>query len=133
MYLKAADHINHIVAGCEALALVEYLQRHNKVAGYIHWRFCKSLNLSMTEKYYMPEPEKVTKVEDNVIMWDKTILTDRTILANRSDLIILNGKDQNCLIVDVAIPDDVNVLKNRQRRGFQPLKYKPGSGVSPGS
>ena len=35
----------------------------------------ESLNLSVTEKYYMHEPEKVTKMEDNVIMWDKTVLT----------------------------------------------------------
>ena len=88
--LKAEEHISHIVAGCEVLAPVEYLQRHNKVAGYIHWRICKSLYLPVTEKYYMHVPEKVTKMEDNVIMWDKTILTDRTILANRPDLIILN-------------------------------------------
>ena len=72
--LKAEEHISHIVAGCEVLAPVEYLQRHNKVAGYMHWRICKSLNLPLTEKYYMHE--KVTKMEDNVIMWDKTILTD---------------------------------------------------------
>ena len=119
--LKAEEHISHIVAGCEVLAPVEYLQRHNKVAGYIHWRICKSLNLPVTEKYYMHEPEKVTKVEDNVIMWDKTILTDRTILANRPDLVILNKNEKNCLIVDVAVPDDVNVLKKETEKR---LKYK---------
>ena len=69
----------------------------------------------------MHEPEKVTKMEDNVIMWDKTILTDRTILANRPDLIILNKNEQNCLIVDVVIPDDVNVLKKVTEKR---LKYK---------
>ena len=120
--LKAEEHISHIVAGCEVLAPVEYLQRHKKVAGYIHWRICKSLNLPVTEKYYMHEPEKVTKVEDNVIMWDKTILTDRTILANRPDLVILNKNEKNCLIVDVAVPDDVNVLKKKETE--KRLKYK---------
>ena len=45
--LKAKEHISHIVAGCEVLAPVEYLQRHNKVAGYIHWRICKTLNLKL--------------------------------------------------------------------------------------
>ena len=50
-------------------------------------------------------------MEDNVIMWGKTILTDRTIVANRPDLIILNKNEQNCLIEDVAVPYDINVLK----------------------
>ena len=100
---------------------MEYLQRHNKVEGYMHWRICKSLNLPVTEKNYMLEAEKVTKMEDNVIVWDKTILTDRTILANRPDLIILNKNEQNCLIVDVAVPDDVNVLKKETEKR---LKYK---------
>ena len=92
--LKAEEHISHIVAGCEVLAPVEYLHRHNKVAGYIHWRICKNLNLPVTEKYYMHEPEKVTKMKDNVVMWDKTILSERTILAYRPDLIILNKNEQ---------------------------------------
>ena len=74
----------------------------------------------------MHEPEKVTKMEDNVIMWDKTILTDRTILANRSDLIILNKNEQNCLIVDVAVPDDVNVLKKvtEKRLNYKDLQIE---------
>ena len=91
------------------------------MTGYIHWRICKSLNLPVTEKYYMHEPQKVTKMEDNVIIWDKTILTGRTILANRPDLIILNKNEQNCLIVDVAVPDDVNELKKETEKR---LKYK---------
>ena len=91
------------------------------MAGYIHWRICKSLNLPVTEKYYMHEPEKVTKMEDNVIMWGKTILTDKTILANRPDLIIVNKNEQNCLIVDVAVSDDVNVLKKETEKR---LNYK---------
>ena len=72
----------------------------------------------------MHEPEKVTKMEDNVIMWDKTILTDRTILANRPDLIILNKNEQNCLIEDVAVPDDINVLKKRQKKCINAKIYR---------
>ena len=47
----------------------------------------------MTEKYYMHEPEKVTKMEDKC--W--------------------------CLIVDVAVPDDVYELKKETEKR---LKYK---------
>ena len=37
-----------------------------KVVGYIYCGICKSLNLPVTEKYHMNEPEKVRKVEDYV-------------------------------------------------------------------
>ena len=41
----------------------------------------------------MHEPEKVTKVEDNVIMWDKTILTILKILTILTDNINnINGQ-----------------------------------------
>ena len=60
-------------------------------------------------------------MEDNLIKWDKTILTDRTIPVNRPDLIILKKNEQNCLIVDLAVPDDVNVLKKETEKR---LKYK---------
>ena len=91
------------------------------MAGYIYWPICKSLNLPVTEKYYMHESKKVTKMEDNLIKWDKTILTDRTIPVNRPALIILKKNEQNCLIVDLAVPDDVNVLKKETEKR---LKYK---------
>ena len=56
-----------------------------------------------------------------MMLMQKDVLTDRKILANRPDLIILNKNEQNCLIVDVAIPDDVNVLKKETEKR---LKYK---------
>jgi len=36
MCYKAEEHTMHIVVGCTILALSEYTNRHNKVAGYIH-------------------------------------------------------------------------------------------------
>ena len=32
IFHEAEEHINHLIAGCSALALDEYLERHNKVA-----------------------------------------------------------------------------------------------------
>ena len=74
-------------------------------------------NLQKSEKYYMQlSSKKLQIVENNIIMWDKTVLTDRTILANRPDLTIRNKNEQNCLIVDVAVPDDLNVLKKETEK-----------------
>jgi len=36
LYYKAEEHIKYIVARSTTLALSEYINRHSKVAGYIH-------------------------------------------------------------------------------------------------
>jgi hypothetical protein len=47
---KAEQHITHIVAGYTILALSEYTDIHNKVAGNSHWIVCKYMELQVTEK-----------------------------------------------------------------------------------
>jgi len=53
-----AEHTKHIVAGCTILAPSEYTNRHNRVAGYIHWMICKHMGLQVTDRYYEHIPEK---------------------------------------------------------------------------
>jgi hypothetical protein len=47
--------------------------------------------------------------------------TDREILENRPDIIIKNKKDKTCLLIDVVIPSDKNVI---QKEAEKKLKYK---------
>jgi hypothetical protein len=42
-------------------------------------------------------------------------------LANRPDIIIKNKKGKTCLLIDVAIPSDKNVI---QKEAKKKLKYK---------
>jgi hypothetical protein len=42
-------------------------------------------------------------------------------LANSPDIIIKNQKDKSCLLIDVAIPPDKNVI---QKEAEKKLKYK---------
>jgi hypothetical protein len=49
------------------------------------------------------------------------IQTDREVLANRPDIIIKNIKDKICLLINVAIPSDRNVI---QKESEEKLKYK---------
>jgi hypothetical protein len=49
------------------------------------------------------------------------IQTDREVLANRPDIMVRNKKDKTCLLIDVAIPSDKNVI---QKEAEKKLKYK---------
>ena len=73
-----AEHIEHTVAGCTTLAPSEYTNRHNKMAGYIHWMICKRRGYRYCEHI----PERVINVDGSTIMWDVPVITDRAILAN---------------------------------------------------
>jgi len=56
MFYKAEECIKHIVAGYTTLALSEYTNRHNKVAGYMQWKIYKHTRLHVTDKYYRHIP-----------------------------------------------------------------------------
>jgi hypothetical protein len=58
---------------------------------------------------------------NNNVLWNQGIQTDREVLANRPDIIVKNKKDKTCLLIDVAIPSDKNVI---QKEAEKKLKYK---------
>jgi len=60
----------------------EYTNRHNKVAGYIHWLIRKHMELQCTDNYCEHIPERVVNVYGTTVMWDVPVVTDQTILAN---------------------------------------------------
>jgi len=70
MCCKAEEHIKHIVVGCTTLTPSEYTNRHNMVAGYIHWTIRKSLGLPVNDKYYRHIPARAINVNGTTIMWD---------------------------------------------------------------
>ena len=50
------------------------------------------------------------KKGDVTILWDLPIITDRTIMANKPDVVVLSHRDKKCLLIEVSIPEDRNVL-----------------------
>jgi hypothetical protein len=55
------------------------------------------------------------------VLWNQGVQTDREVLASRPDVIIKNKKDKICILIDVAIPSDTNVI---QKESEKKLKYK---------
>lgn len=107
---EAEETISHILSGCTTIAASEYTNRHNKVASYIHWTICKDLGIEVPDKWYMHVPQPVINTQHCTIMWDYGIQTDRTIRANRPDIVFHNREAKTCLLIDVAIPDDHNIM-----------------------
>jgi hypothetical protein len=49
------------------------------------------------------------------------VQTNSEVLANRPDIIVKNKKEKTCVLIDVAIPSDRNVI---QKKAEEKLKYK---------
>ena len=55
------------------------------------------------------------------ILWNQQGQTDRTIPNNKPDIIIRENEKRTCILIDVAIPGDRNVIKKGAEKI---LKYK---------
>jgi len=55
------------------------------------------------------------------ILWNQQVQTDRTIPNNKSDIIISGNEKRTCMLIDVAITGDRNVIKKEAEKI---LKYE---------
>jgi len=70
---------------------------------------------------YVPN-SVVTNQEGKVtIVWNQQVQTDRSIPNNKPDIIIQDHERRTCMLIDVAIPGDGNVIKKEAEKI---LKYK---------
>jgi hypothetical protein len=55
------------------------------------------------------------------ILWNQKVQTDRTIRNNKPDIIIRENEKRTCILIDVEIPGDRDVIKKEAEKI---LKYK---------
>jgi hypothetical protein len=115
------ETIDHLILGCPTLTKNKCIIRHDKVCTHLHYSICKKLGIETAENLYSHIPKPVTEHEDITVLWTQGIQTDREVLANRPAIIVKNKKDKTCLLIDVAIPSDKNVI---QKKAEKKLKYK---------
>ena len=115
------ETIDHLVSGCPILAKNEYIERHNKVGQYIHWKVSQWYGLPTADSWYKQQTPPVIENGRSKILWDFGIQTDRTILANRPDIIIVDKEKKTCMLLDFSVPSD----RNTSIKNFEKIsKYK---------
>jgi hypothetical protein len=82
-------------------------------------------NNETTENWYSHIPKSPSEHEGATagLLWNDGVQTDRPALANRPDIIVKN-KDRICLLIDVAMPSDMNVLQKEAENKLKYKKYK---------
>ena len=85
---------------------------------------CEKYGLNKTEKWYEHCPEGVVEDENSKLLWDINIQCDNVIEARRPDLIIVEKKTKDAIIIDVAVPGDCRIheKENEKVEKYQDLK-----------
>ena len=110
------ETVDHIVAGCSALAPMDYTDRHNQVASIIYWDVCRHFGLPVESRWYRHHPDGLMETDDITMMWDTTILTAKKIKANRPDICLRNKKTNTCLLINISCPADGNIGKKHAEK-----------------
>ena len=84
------------------------------MARYIHWQLCGKCGLERANNWYEQKPEGVVESENFKILWDFTIQCDRRVEARRPDIVFVDKKEREVVIIDVAIPGDDRVKDKEQ-------------------
>jgi len=95
------------------------------VCAQLHFNICKETGLQLGKKKHWNEhvPKSVETSQGGklTILWNQQVQTDRTIPNNKPDIIIRGNEKRTCMLIDVAISGDRNVIK---KEGEKILKYK---------
>ena len=106
---ERVETVMHILSECLKLAQNEYKKRHDKVATMVHWELCKQHSFPHSKNWYDHRAEDVLENDDVKLLWDFNIRTDRVIEARRPDIVLIDKKNKEAFVVDVAIPGDFRV------------------------
>ena len=81
----------------------------------LHFNICKETGVQLDKKHwYEHVPESVETGQGGItitILWNQQVQTDRTIPNNKQDIIIRDNEKRTCMLIDVAISGNRNVIK----------------------
>ena len=118
-----SETIFHLLSAFPVLAATEYLKRHNSVASLVHRSLCSHFGASICDKPWLCVPESVVQMNEAKTLWDFDIYTDRYIPVNSPDIVIINKNSQLAVLVDVAVPADLNIASKEKERLINIMIY----------
>ena len=76
--------------------------------------------------WYEQKPKGVVESENSKILWDFTVQCDRKIEARRPDIVFIDKKEKEVVIIEVTIPGDDRVKDKELEKleKYQLMKMK---------
>ena len=85
----------------------------------LHFNICKETGIQLDKEHWcerVPESVETGQGGNVTILWNQQVQTDGTILNNKPDIIIRDNEKRACMLIDVAISGDRNVIKKKPRK-----------------
>jgi len=118
------EKIDHIMSAYPIWAKEQYTKRHDRVCAQLHFNKCEETEVQLGKKHWyehVPKSVETSQGSKVTILWNQQVQTDRTIHNNKPDIIIRDNEKGTCMLRDVAISGDRNVIKKEAEKI---LKYK---------
>jgi len=78
------------------------------------FNICKDIGIKLDNQHWCNHVPKLVETSHDgevTILWNQQVRTDRAIPNHKPDIIIPDNTQGTCMLVDVAIPRDRNVIK----------------------
>jgi hypothetical protein len=113
------ETIDHIISASPILANEQCIKRHDRVSAQLHFNICKETGVQLDKKHWyehVPKSVETSRGGKLTILWNQQVQTDRTIPNNKPDIVIRDNEKGTCMLIDVAISGDRNVIKKKPRK-----------------
>eukprot|EP00957_Ditylum_brightwellii_P059135 4487219-Ditylum_brightwellii.AAC.1 len=94
------------------LAGTKYIKEHNKICQCLHWCILQDYNITVNPNWQKHKTKPAMLIFNQLLVtYDMTQEVDNVVKANRHDIVVLDKKECNALIIDVTVPMDINMIK----------------------
>jgi hypothetical protein len=92
----------------------QYVKRNDTVCAQLHLNICTEKGVQLDKEPWNQHVPKIRRTSHEgkvTILWNQQVQTDRTIPNNKPDIVIRDNKKAACMLINVAISGDRNVIK----------------------
>ena len=85
----------------------------------LHFNICKETGVQLDKKHcyeHVPKSVETSQGGKVTVLWNQQVQTDGTIPNNKPDIIVRDNEKGTCMLIDVAISGDRNVIKKKPRK-----------------
>jgi hypothetical protein len=65
---------------------------------------------------HVPKSVETVREGDEITRWNQEVQTDRTIPSHKPDIVNSDNEKGTCMLLDVGIPGDRNVIKKEDEK-----------------